>query len=573
MAAIENLEIIVDVDIASAIADLKKLQEELKDVAEAISMADARGTEGIDIDTEVHGVDREIAQAMAKIEAAEAMMSFDIPANVRPALPAPGGPAGALPAPQIAGALPAPTGGPGGMNRRIIPGRVRNFARSLRKATNAADNFDLRMSDMHNLLAALIPVLIVFLGTLPAVITALVGLAGAALAAAASLAAIVGFGAMGVALEDGQFNMDNLTEVWEDIRTEFIDAFAPLAERLEPLFMDGIDALGRFFQEIANQGDALMELTDEARAFGGFIMDFFPSALRTLASLVEALAPMLGDIGKAIENNFNDWVRELVRLTARAIDPVSALIQKILASIPTLVEIGSQFAVVATMVLDFIGVLWTVITVGGLFDNIIGTAIASMLVLATAISLANKALIGFIVRGIWTAARALQSYMVSAYMATSATTLFGSTALASAVSSLIAFTASIIQSAVALVGFSLSAFQAAAAAAAFWTAVTLGGAIFLVGIVAGLATEFMGLSSRIDQATSSLKEFDRVSGRTKGGFNPYGGDPPSSGAGAASGGSGSQTVINVESSGDAQDDRSNARYVSFRQGRTTGGNN
>jgi hypothetical protein len=109
--------------------------------------------------------------------------------------------------------------------------------------------------------------------------------------------------------------------------------------------------------------------------------------------------------------------------------------------------------------------------------------------------------------------------------------------------------------------------------AAFLTLASLGtlGAI-LVPMALSAAESFTSLGSSIQGATSALKEYDRVAGQTDSAFNPYsgGGSSPDDGGGGISGPSGN---VIIESSGDAEKDRSNGRYASWRNGRTTGGNN
>jgi hypothetical protein len=597
MAAIENLELKVTADIAKAVAKLEELQEELQNVAEAIESVDAIGKDGIDVRTSVDDLDGELARIMAEIEAFEATQSIDIPMNVHDrSVEEILGRAGAGSVAELTGRhqdnLLAGLQGAnldfGGFNRPRGAGiggggdtdLMRTFRKSIGRVSDKfselrtrMDNFDLRMSDMHNMMATLIPLLFIFIGAVPAVVTALAGLAAAAFAAAASLGALAGFGAMGVGMTGGQFQMDNLTEIWNQISEGFIEAFAPLAERLEPLFRDAVDGLVMLFEQIANQGDALMEITDEARGFGQFIMDFLPDALRTLAALVEALSPILAQIGDAINDNFNSFVRQLVYWTEQAVPVVADLVQTIIKALPTIISIGIQFASVADEVLKLIGAFWNIITVGGALEGVMGLLIATVLLAATAFSLLNKAAVRFALRGVASAVTSLYRFMTAIALANTQMTIFGTTMLTSALSGIVSLTAGLIQSVAAFIGFSLSAYQAAIAAAAFWTAVTLGAAAFLVPMITGMAMEFLGLSENIDQATNSLKEFDRVSGRAGGDFNPYGGTPPSGGGGAANPSGGSKTVINMETSGDPNEDSSNARYLSFRQGRTTGGTN
>jgi len=422
-----------------------------------------------------------------------------------------------------------------------------------------------------------VPLLLVFIGVIPAAITAMVGLAAAAVAAAASLAAMAGLGALGVGLAGGEFDMQRLTEVWNQIQSNFIDAFAPLAERLQPLFMDAIDGLGRFFQAIANQGDALMALTDEARAFGGFLMDFVPGALRTLAGLVEALSPLFAAFGNWLDQNFNNIVRDLASLTAQAAPAIAQLIIKLGQAVPWLVEMSIGFTMVANVIVDVLGLLNLLLNVLGINARVFGLVTASVLALASAIALTNLFMSSFIGTALIGAITSMYRFAIATATASSTMTLFGSTTIASAIGALVSFVASLITSGAALLGFSVSAYTATAAAAAFLTVVTLGAGAAIIGLALSASTAFLGLAGNIDSATQSLKDFDRVSGQTDG-FNPYGAGTRGAGAadvGGTSGRSGQagSTVINIESSGDADEDRSNARYAGWRRGRTTGGSN
>lgn len=576
MAAIENLEIIVDVDIGSALAALEDLQDELRDLAESIEAVDAVGTEGINIRTNLDDADAELAALQAKLEAFEAANELNIDTDFdRGRYTIPNFQQGGTKADNIGelfSFMDFPGGGDSGRG-----GLFKRLRRQAGELTDTFDEFDLRMSDMHNMMARLVPLLLVFIGVIPAAVTALVGLAAAAIAAAASLAAIIGFGAMGVGLQGGEFDMQRLTDVLEGVRDSFIEAFAPLAERLEPIFMDAVDGLERFFQAVANQGDALMALTDEARAFGGFLMDFVPDALRTLAGLVEALSPLFAAFGNWLDQNFNNIMRDLASLTAQAAPAIAALIIRLGQAVPWLVEMSIGFTQVANVVVEILGLLNMLLNLLGINARVFGLVTAAVLSLASAIALTNLFMGSFIGTALVGAITSMYRFAIATATASSTMTLFGSTTIASAIGALVSFVASLITSGAALLGFSVSAYTATAAAAAFLTVVTLGAGAAIIGLALSASTAFLGLAGNIDSATQSLKDFDRVSGKTDG-FNPYGSG--TAGAGAADVGSGSGAaraggarVVNIESSGDPDEDRSNARYAGWRQGRTTGGNN
>lgn len=623
MAAIQNLEVVVEVDISQALAALTELQDELSDLADDIENVDARGSEGIDIRTNVDQLDTELAALEAEIEAFEQANSIDLATDVNGAdfgragggggggaavidtmnvmakdvrilsgsdlgfVSGGGGGVGgpniaddvsegvqdALDARSPAGRLTSGEGG-GDSGRGGILSQLKGFARSARQATSSLSDFNLRMSDIHNALAALVPALLVFIGAIPAAYTALMTLAGAAMSAAAAFAVMAGLGALGAGLEGGNFDMENITEMWQDIKDSFIEAFAPLAERLQPLFEDAISGLERFFQAVSEEGDALMALTDEARSFGRFVTEFVPEALRTLAGLVESMAPVFGDLGGWIKENFNSVVRTFVEITLEALPALISLAKRIAGVLPALARMSVGFAAVASIVIDVLGLFGRLLGLLGLSNEQLGFVVAGLLAFASAVALANSALLGFVFKGIASAITSLYTFILSAHGATGALGRLGATAIGAALTGVMNLTRSLITSIASFFGFTVAASTAAKAAALFWTAVTLGGAIVLLGFVTSMASEFMGLSDSIDSATNSLKEFNRVSGKTDGSeFNPYGGgdDPPSGGGGGYHGGGGSgATNVTVETTGDDEQDHSNGQYAYWRAGRTSG---
>ena len=270
--AIHDLEVVVEVDITSALQSLQRLEEELEQVADEIQRVDRIGTEGIGVNTYVDDISNELSLLTAEIEAWERMNRINVATDVDSlGLDDGGDMSDAFRNSMRAGFIDALQsedvsilgGGDGGgpsvdrvssgvnavtrsnrlralMGRDVVGGSptfggrrdqslITRFRRSIGDAAESLNDFrenssltNLNMSDLHNMMARLIPLLLVLVGTIPALVTAFVTLATAAFAAAASLMALTAFGAMGLALEDGQFDMQNLTNVWEDIRQGFI---------------------------------------------------------------------------------------------------------------------------------------------------------------------------------------------------------------------------------------------------------------------------------------------------------------------------------------------------------------
>jgi uncharacterized protein (DUF697 family) len=157
--------------------------------------------------------------------------------------------------------------------------------------------------------------------------------------------------------------------------------------------------------------------------------------------------------------------------------------------------------------------------------------------------------------------------------------ILNSQIIAVAAQGLVALGMSIASAIGSLTGYSIASSIAAASTWSLYTAIAAllgltGVGLILVGLSAGagaLANRFGDAASNIESTTSALERFDSVANRTEGNFNPYGGEnaPAARRSTNPSGGN----TVNIETTGDRQQDSSNARYASFRLGRTTGSNN
>lgn len=619
MAAIQNLEVVVEVNIGNAIAALTELQDELSDLADDIEKVDARGSEGIDINTDIDQIDSELAALEGEIQAFERANSVDLASDIDGTDFSRGG-GGSQTAVDTMNVLADDVriiGGEGfngfggggsvptsGMNvtddiadaiggddgrRPALPGGdegdnsspfsfIGDITDQFGELRERIDGFNLRMSDLHNVVASIVPVLLVFIGAIPAAYTALMTLAGAAMTAAAAFAVMGGLGAIGFATQGGDFSADRLQEAWSQISNSFFEAFTPLAERLQPLFEDALDGLGRFFQAIADQGDALMALTDEARAFGGFLMNFVPQALRTLAGLVEAMSSIFSDIGSFLENNFNGIIRGLVHEASQAIPVLGSIAQKIIRVLPALARMSVGFMKVTSVIIDVLSLFGRMMGLLGISPQMFGLVVGGLLAIASAVAIANIALKSFVFGAIASAIQGMYAWFYSTILMQQGLAAFAVNTLARAIVSIYGYITSLVGATGASLSMASATMIATGALAAFLTLASLG---VLAGVAAGamgIANQFLGVADSIDQATSSMEDFNRVSGKTDGnGFNPYGGGGP---GGSPSGGSGAYTSpssgsgttnVNIESTGDSEKDQSNGQYAFWRTGRTTGG--
>lgn len=528
MAAIQNIEVVVDIDISKAVAALTELQGELLDLAKTVEMVDAAAR--VEVDTSVESVSDDLAREASKIEAFKAAHGLE---NL--SLVARGGGGGG----RLAGML-----APGRRARtRALRrgGPLKSFAFNLKRAITEMDGFSLRMSTLHNLLAAFIPALVVLIAAVPTAVNAILGLATAAIGAAGALLAIGGLGALGAATEGGQMpSMEDFTEFMKDIRDSFFEAFLPLAERLEPVFLDALDGLERFFEAIAAQGDSLVALVDEVRAFGRFMTEFIPDVLGALAGAVEALAPAFARLGEFLHED-TQIIRTMTQLTLEALPALGAVAKIIVDALPGLVEFSTGMAMAAAVIFKLIGAVWGLFRSLGFTNKQLGFLIGTFLT-----SITIMALMSFFIK----------SRLAAAFLYL-AKILFGRALIAMGVT-----TQSLWQ-------MSFAALAAYSAVALLITALTLGAGAFLIGgAVSMLADEFFGLAEGVTEATGAMRDFDRVSQGTSS-FNAYGNAPRPAETGSAFTGGGG-TTVNIETTGDRNVDKSAANKGAWRMGRTSG---
>lgn len=367
-----------------------------------------------------------------------------------------------------------------------------DVAKAAGEASDGLTEMDLRMTDIHNAAARLVPMLLTIVGAVPAIYGALVALAAAAGAAAAALAAITAFGAIGIAIERGGRDdmMGGLTDAWDQVVDDFLDAFVPLAQRLAPLFEDALDGLNRLFEQIASEGDALMDFADESRDFGEWVINTLPSFLNDLASFAEAAADALAVVGQAAGDV--DWFGALANYLAMVLPPLMEFGALLAALTPHLLELSIGFLQATNGLLLLLNVFLDIITVGGMLDKQVGLLIGSFLSAYTVVLLLNSALVT-------TAATGLVS--MGRTMIRLASILLGYVGVSgSAISSTLGLAAS---------------FKALAAAIAL---TGIGALVVIFGAIAGGAAT---ASTEIDKATKSLKEFQRQQSRMSGGENPY----------------------------------------------------
>ncbi|WP_226041168.1 hypothetical protein [Natrinema sp. DC36] len=444
----------------------------------------------------------------------------------------------------------------------------------VRDTLKSVKDFRLNMSDMHNLLANIMPLMFTFIMAMPAAITALMTLAAAAISAAAAFGAIGILGAVGSAMGDsgGMPEMEDFTEMFEEVRDDLFEAFAPLAERLAPLFEDGLDGLEKFFNEVAAEGDSLMALRDSSREFGRFLIDYIPGALSSMAGTVKAMAPVFGAIGEYLQDT--QILRTFVNLAMESMPQLKALAGMLIDVAYALTKTSVGFVIVTNAVLQLFGAIASIFNLFGITNEMLGVIVGSLLSLASIVGilsfLVGNAFVGALGAGVV----AMWNFWAGLIATNNALGYLAVTNIGRAVTSMVAFVKSLIVGQTSLISFAASAFTATGALAAFLTVASLGVLVGLGALAMGAAEKWLGLADGIDSATKSLKEYDSVAGRGGDGMNPYrDGGAPRSGAGSSFSTSSGSSVTNytVESTGNRNKDNSNLSVSQWRMGRTSGG--
>lgn len=381
---------------------------------------------------------------------------------------------------------------------------------------------DIRMTDLHNALARLVPLILVIIGALPALIGGLVGLAGAAIAATAALAGIAGFGALGFAMMEGDSIMEGFQEILSQVREDFLDAFTPLAQQLAPLFEDALDGLDMFFQALASRGDVLRDFEQVARSFGAFLLEDLPDAIAFLGQMAIAFEPVFAAIGEFFSSG--RFGEGFMQFMANVMSPFSDFMAILVDMAPQLMEMSIGFLRVTNAILFVINAFIELLTLGGMFNEEFGFLVGTLLALATATFLWNSALIQTAVSGI-------VSLMKS---------------IATVIGMLLGYETSTIAATIATYGW------------AFSLLTLIGVVTFGVGAIAAMSATIGTVSSQFDsltgstnEATKAIRNFDRTTSNVGTG-GPYAPSNTPVRANARSGSGGNTLVMNIEGDADRE---------------------
>jgi hypothetical protein len=260
----------------------------------------------------------------------------------------------------------------------LVTGDLAGEQRSL---LHQIEQFTPKMGDFFKVFAALIPLIGVFVGALPAAIAGVGALAVAALTAAGALAAVGGLGILGLGLEDGEFSMDALTDHVTELRDAFIEAFGPVAQSFAPLMEDLLDDVRFMFDELAARSHVLRALREDFHALGEFITGTLPGGLAALARLGTATVPifekLFGFVGDV------DVVRVIADVLSETLPLLAQIGIALVEALPGLFRMSKGFLMMAAAITTVISVLFQVIEALGPLGVGLGAVIGAMLTLAS----------------------------------------------------------------------------------------------------------------------------------------------------------------------------------------------
>lgn len=350
--------------------------------------------------------------------------------------------------------------------------------RHIREAIDEFKDLRLTMGFFMNLIASLIPLLGVYVGALPAAIAGVVALGAAAAVAAGALVGIAGLGLLAMATEGGEWNFSALKAEFQALIDTFLSAVTPLAAAFEPLMQDMMGKLARTFYEVSNQMRGLIDLTGTARSLTTTFLRSLGDVADATIAFAKVAMPVFTEILEFVGGV--DWLGIFAEILSETLPMLGLLGAMLWAVLPPIYEISLGFLRIATVLTAVITSFFHLINIVPLAAQVFGALVSVMFVLIT-------------VSAVWSLLQTQAAQRVGLLIV----------AVYQEIAALHADIAAKIGSTAATVALTL-------ATAAFLGLITFG----LVPAL-GLASSGFGvLGNDIDSAASSLKDFNRIAGRT-----------------------------------------------------------
>jgi len=370
--------------------------------------------------------------------------------------------------------------------------RSRGAFRTLRRAglttlptsaDSAADNLLKRIQDfdataLNNLRASLFPLLVTFIGALPAAIAGVIALGGAAIATAAALGAVGAVGALGVVLADDQ----SLADIATNLKTSFIEEFGGIAEALRPTFMEAVDSVEQLFGSLADKAALLRGLTDDALNLQAAIERWLVGGFENVIGLAMVATDLFGALGSQV-GDFS-LSGAFAGVLAQLIDDLIIAASGIISMIPLILTLSEGF-------LRFVGALTSVL---GWIGQLLNT-----------FPLLTK-MLGFAAAGILTAVSATLLWLAASKLLTGGLLETAVVGMGSMIKSAYGYVASMFASTAATYSTVFAMYQLLLVL----SALTLG--LYAVGSLAAMAASKWSLfGGEIHNARKELEKFSKVS--------------------------------------------------------------
>lgn len=350
--------------------------------------------------------------------------------------------------------------------------------------TDRFRNLELKMGDFFRIFAALIPLLAVFIGAIPAAISGIVALGGAALAAAGALAGLGGLALLsGVLTPGGEVDTSQLTERIETLFDEAAEEMGPVVQQFAPLLDESFETIEDTIGDIADRADVFQRVVGDAEGALQYLEATVPSAMADIVRFGDAAMPIIAGVIREAGNM--GILAAFADLIVRMGPTLATLTKLLIGTLPAVIQLSQGFLYIATALTGVLYAFGRLIDVVPYAGQTIGLLTGALLTLISATAL----------------------YTITQSGAIAATIGLTKSVLAAAAAFVGKYTVGVFAAIEGTYGLTTALLSATVAAAALIATLTLGLGVILPAIGGG----FTDLSSDIDKATSSLESFASAS--------------------------------------------------------------
>lgn len=224
------------------------------------------------------------------------------------------------------------------------------------------------MNTFYNILAVLIPILVVFL-------TQLLGVAAAMGAVAVAGAAVIGLGLVGHG-EDLADSWEGAKEQLGDLRDRMFEVFQPTMQTFAPIQERFFDTMPEELNQVASSMESLTVYSDTLMQSLAGISSWFANGFRGMADMEEIISQLALRFGSITGSNLNDFFRFIVEEAYAA----QSMLIKVGQAFKDLMVIAYQlFKVLVAVLFAFKPLISVLGVVADLLDNKLAVGILTLL--------------------------------------------------------------------------------------------------------------------------------------------------------------------------------------------------